>query len=193
MGALFVPPNLSNQANTTLVTSYMGGAPSNSFNQQVLSSTVLNITLLDGQGNSITQLDSPLTICLALPNNTKKDKRVCLSYYDERKNDWRCEDDCLTTVGNNAAAGETKRENLLCGQTSHLTNFALLLKGNDREDPCKSGDNNTLAWISLGMVGGAILFVFLSVVMVEVLFRWRYYKQRRLLKKIGKVANPTAL
>ena len=184
VGALFVPPNLSNQANPTLITTYMGTAISSSSNQQVLRSTILNITLQDGEGNSLTQLDSSLTICLALLNETKKGKKVCLSYYNERKNKWICEDECLTTVafkGSNVFNG-TKGEHILCGQTDHLTNFALLLTGTDTEDPCQSGRHNTLAWISLGMVGGAVLLVSFSVLVVELHFRWGRIKLDRQLR-----------
>ena len=46
----------------------------------------------------------------------KKGNKVCLSYYDERAAKWKCQDECLTSANN-----------LLCGQTPHLTNFALLL------------------------------------------------------------------
>ena len=175
VGALFVPPNLSNQDNTTLITSYTGTSDSN---QPGLVSSILNITLSDGQGNAITQLDSPLTICLAYPNSTKKDQKVCLGYYDENRNKWKCEDECLTVPKSGM-----NRENLLCGQTDHLTSFALLLFGKDEEYPCKSDPDKTLAWISLGMVAGAIVVVALSVVFVEVYFRWRLYRLDKQLTK----------
>jgi hypothetical protein len=185
IGGLFVPPDLSDQTNTTLITSLSSPVIGNSQDGQVLASAVLNITLLDSQGNSITQLDSPLTICLALPNSTKKDKRVCLSYYDEHAARWRCEDKCLTNfpqIDSNSTGGGTK-ESLLCGKTDHLTNFALLLTGSLEQDPCKSGKGNTLAWVSLGMVVGAILLVALSVVVIELHFRWRHYKIESRLTK----------
>ena len=61
-------------------------------------------------------------------------------------------------------------------QSHHLTNFALLLIGNDGEDQCLSGKDNTLAWVSLGMVAGAIVIVALSVVLVEVWVRWKKHQ-----------------
>ena len=185
-GILFVPLNLSNQANTTLITTYRGNI-TNRNNQQALVSAILNITLLDGQRNSITRLDSPLTICLALTEE-QKGKIVCLSYYDERKAKWICEDECLTTFtaqSTNATKGRDKGETLLCGQTDHLTNFALLLIGNEEEDPCRSGKGNTLAWISLGMVGGAILLVAISVLVIEIQMRWNSHQISRQLRDIG--------
>ena len=112
---------------------------------------------------------------------------VMISAPAAAKDKWRCEDECLTNVatkGNNAPNTGGNQENLLCGQTGHLTNFALLLIGNDGEDPCQSGGkSNTLAWISLGMVGGAMLVVALSVLAVEVHFRWRQSQFNRKLSK----------
>ena len=188
VGALFVPPNLSSQTGTTLITSYSGITLSDSNKKQELVSTVLNITLLDSQGNAITQLDSPLIICLALPNTTKKGVKVCLSFYDERKDKWTCEDECLTTVatkGTNASDAGAKTESFLCGQTSHLTNFALLLTGGEGADPCQSGKDNTLAWISLGMVGAAVLVVAFAVLLIEVHIRWNHYQTEKELNKLG--------
>ena len=166
LGSLFVPPNLSNQANTTLTIIYTAQPPSASGDQR-LASDILEITLVDSQDNLITQLDEPLTICFPLPsvqNKTKKIGKVCLGYYKERKDKWICEDQCLTTVGKNGSSS-----GLLCGQSSHLTNFALLLGGQaGSSDPCSSKEGNTLAWVSLGMVAGAIVLVALSVVLFEV-------------------------
>ena len=179
VGKLFISPNLSNRASTTLITSFLGSGDRVSSNRQELVSAALNITLLDRSGNLITRLDSSLTICLALSNTAKKG-RVCLSYFDELKGKWRCEDECLTTISTKGAKAndETTKGNILCGKTGHLTNFALLLIGNDREDPCQSKDN-TLAWVSLGMVAGAVVVVALSVFVVEFRIRW----MRRLLDK----------
>ena len=188
-GALNVRPFLANQLDTTLIISYNSNGISDSFNQQVLASTALNITFWDGQNRSITQLDKPLTVCLSPTLKPKKGDKVCLSYYEERKGKWICEDECLTTVaskGTNASNRRSQIENLLCGQTDHLTNFALLLSGSEKEDqdPCGSSKDNTLAWVSLGMVGGAILLVALSAVAVEFYIRWRQSQLNRQLEKL---------
>ena len=165
-GSLFIP-QLSGQENTTLTITFSTNVPQNFFGQD-LGGTILDITLTDSEDQPITQLDTPLVICLALPNDTKidKGKTPCLSYYDERKAKWRCEDECLTNPG---------KENLFCGKTDHLTNFALLLSGsggNEGNDPCSSeSHDNTLAWVSLGMVAGAIVIVALCVVLVEIRIR----------------------
>ena len=148
-------------------------------------SAILNITLLDSQGHSITQLDSPLIICFPLPDNAQIDPwRVCLSYYNEPKDKWICEDKCLTTAASNASKSGPKGGNLLCGQTDHLTNFALLLIGPEEEDPCQSGKDNTLTWISVGFAGGAILAVAFSVFLLEIYFRWKVYDMEKQLEKV---------
>ena len=184
VGALLVPLELSNEANTTLTTSLLSDSISENPNQLV-ASIVLNITLSDRKGNSITQLTTPLTICLALSRPEKKGKRVCLGYYNEYQRKWRCEDECLTSVvtKDTKASRGTKSEILLCGETNHLTNFALLLTGSDREYPCQSSQGKSLAWISLGMVGGAVVAFVCSVLVIEVHFRW---KQSQINKQLTK-------
>ena len=63
-----------------------------------------------------------------------------------------------------------KISSLYCGQTDHLTNFALLLTGNPGKNaPCDSlSVDNTLAWVSLGLVAGAVLIVAFCVIVIEV-------------------------
>ena len=127
----------------------------------------MDITLLNSEGQEIKDLDSPLTICFLRPNNTRqKAKDLCLGFYNEEMGKWRCEDLCLTTESNE-----------LCGQTDHLTNFAVLLMGNLKEDPCttKTG-GEVLAWISLGFIVTAILFVITGVCLIEVRYRYIRFK-----------------
>jgi hypothetical protein len=161
LGSLYVPPQLSNQPNVTLTVIDLVielPAPSN----QELGSSVLQITLVDSSNNSITVLDAPLVVCFT--PSVEKNKRQCLSYYDEKKAKWKCEDKCLTKT----------KDGSLCGKTDHLTNFALLLLGSSEEDPChpKGGNGErTLSWISLGMICGAIFIVALCVIAVEIRVR----------------------
>ena len=164
-GSLYVPSGLSSQENTTLAITFTTNVP-DSFSDQQLGGIILDITLTDSEGRPITQLDTPLVICLAQSNTTKLEKgqSPCLSYYDERKDKWTCQDECL----NNAGQGS-----LYCGRTDHLTNFALLLSGSSgKSDPCVSQSvDNTLAWASLGLVVGAILIVALGVIAIEIRVR----------------------
>ena len=175
LGSLLIPLNLTSQSDTTLTVFYAKNIPS--VNGEALASPVLNITLLDNEGTFVTQLDSPLTICLAHLNETKKEG-VCLSYYDEQKSKWRCEDECLVT-------NRSRKDNLLCGQTDHLTNFALLLNGKEsRTDLCQSSQqDNTLSWVSFGMVLGAVVLVCLCGLVIEVQIRYRRYKRKKFISK----------
>ena len=161
---LFVPAGLSDQLNTTLTIEY-GSSP----NPGPLGSIILNITLVDSQGNLITILDSPLTICLPRLNTTKKEDNVCLGYLDEANGEWKCEDTCP----------ENKKNRFVCGQTDHLTNFALLLLGNlENGNPCESqARNSTISWISLGLVAAAVVYVAIGVLCIEVYYR-RHSKSR---------------
>ena len=100
---------------------------SGNFSDPALVSTTLSIVLLDDQGESIKELDTPLTICLAPSINVKKNQEFCLSFYDEDSDQWRCEDKYLTKLSKGGLAQDTR--NLLCGKSGHLTDFALLLTG----------------------------------------------------------------
>ena len=130
-----------------------------------IKSAVVDITLVvDGQ--VITQLDEPLEICLTFSEGQVPPSReeLCLSYFDVLRQEWRCEDLGLTL----------NAEGQFCGETGHLTSFALLLGG----DTGSSGEyfpQSTIAWISLGFLVGALVFVIFGVVAVEL----RYLKKRR--------------
>ena len=175
MGRLYIPSELVSGLNVTLNVS-LGVQPGNQ-----LASAVLDITLIDSQGSFISQLNAPLIICLPKPLNVKKGESVCLSYYNEKKGEWLCEDECITS-----------QNDLFCGETDHLTNFALLLSGGkpDEGDPCHpQSQNRTMAWLSLGFVAGAVLIVALSVVVIEIFVR---IKKNRLNRDLQKLAQRAA-
>jgi hypothetical protein len=183
VATLFIPFGLTNRPNTTLTITYVSNVP-DSFSNQGLGGTILDITLEDAEDNAITQLDAPLVLCFNRPNRTiaTKDREACLSYFDVQKEKWVCEDECLSY---------TSKEEQLCGASDHLTNFALLLTGaaggNANADPCSSSSlDNTLAWVSLGMVAGAILIVCLCVIVIEVRTR---HNTRRLNTQISQRMN----
>ena len=94
----------------------------------------------------------------------------------------------MATISKKGILQATHKENLFCGQTSHLTNFSLLQQGNDAKEPCQTGSDNSLAWASLGMVAGAANLVILSVLAVELQFRWR---QQQLDIYLTKTATST--
>ena len=164
----------------TIVTS-----SANDTNQR-LGRTILDITLLDSQGNSITQLDLPLTVCL--PQLPKKKGEACLSYFDEKQSKWICEDECLSS------SAASLLDNLWCGETDHLTNFALLLSGAGGNgvatDPCSSSSpDSTLSWVSLGMVAGAVVLISFCAFLAEIQVRWKRHQLESYLSRVSSLQD----
>jgi hypothetical protein len=85
---------------------------------QEFVSPVFDITFADGFENV---LDFQVEICLAANSRVSNNKDLCLGYLDETQTPprWRCQDICLSTNSNGQ----------FCGETTHFTNFALLLGG----------------------------------------------------------------
>lgn len=107
----------------------------------------------DISGNEVTQLDEPVTICLRSSGTTGDD--TCLGYLDASSDppSWRCEDECLE-----------KKGDLLCGETSHFTNFAILLSGSGSgSGKCGGDDNYLLSRREGGVVRSADGVAFVSV------------------------------
>lgn len=91
-----------------------------------LASSVIDVTLIDENGNTVSQLDNDVEICLR-PTPGADTSTSCLGYLND-KNTWVCEDECLS--------GNDKGQ--LCGSTNHFTNFALLLTGGSgSSDKCR--------------------------------------------------------
>ena len=74
-----------------------------------------------------TQPNSQIEICFELESNVEGS---CLGFYNTKKQPpvWECEDKCLKKKGKS-----------ICGNSDHLTNFAILLTGND-ENACDDGN-----------------------------------------------------
>lgn len=85
--------------------------------------------LYDISGNEISLLDNSVEICLRSTGAGGDDG--CLGYLDTSSATptWRCEDECLKS-----------HDDLLCGDTKHFTNFAILLGGGGG-GKCDSGDD----------------------------------------------------
>ena len=175
VGSLVIPDGLTNQLETTLYITIVTNVPRNLSGQDFGAGTILNIVLVNNaNGELITELEAPLTICFAA-NKTKGNQ--CLGYFDEKKSKWKCEDKCLL---------RSKKDKSLCGQTSHLTNFALLLRstgggggGAEGDDPCGSPPSLTLTWVSMGLIGGAIIIIGLAVVVIEVIYRRQAFIKKK--------------
>lgn len=97
---------------------------------QELSSTVVDITVFNVRGAEIEPIES-VEICL---ESTSDDADQCLGFLDFSVDppEWRCEDKC-----------PTKRGRTFCGETTHFTNFALLL-GSVGADECASDASEEL-------------------------------------------------
>ena len=188
LALLLAPVELSTQLNTTLTLSIVEKVPSSQSDQ--LESSVVEITLVNDQNTSVTELDYPLTICL--PRSTSKgvkSRDICLSFFDTEESEWRCQDECLI-----------ERGDLLCGQTDHLTDYALFLsgtgqgshKGNKCGSDSASGDDS-IFWASFGMILGASFIVCLCVVANESLIYWKHRRQHDLVLATGKISPSKSL
>ena len=86
----------------------------------------------------------------------------CLGFLNDQ-GEWECEDPCLESKGDQ-----------LCGQTTHFTNFALLLGGAAGATGCGSGNfEYTLTYLSVGFIGGALLCILVAMILIEIRFRFR--------------------
>jgi len=115
------------------------------------SSQIVEVTLFDADGNEISQLDEPVTVCLKA--DTSKAGDGCLGYYDETSKTWKCEDECLKS-----------NDDLLCGQTDHFTSFAILLGGSGGgKGPCDDDDKDLVTRRKGGVVSSDDDLAFVSV------------------------------
>jgi hypothetical protein len=108
------------------------------------------------------ELDN-FSVKLCFASNSTQD--ACLGYLDENTTppEWKCEDYCLSS----------NQDGQLCGDTSHFTNFAILLRGSNSAD-CESGKtyvtgsfNGDLA-LCLSVVGGCICLGILVILLASV-------------------------
>jgi len=172
VGRVIIPPGLSAAGNSLEINFTQDPDSLDPSASTERGNTIFAIELLDGNGNAITQLDEPLTICLAadsLPGSNIN--QLCLSYYDEEAEIWICEDDTLIRGADNE----------LCGTTSHLTNFALLLSGGGGS----SGWDKTMGWLTLGFTAGALLLILASTIVLEVHIRRKQHYQKTYLRSLA--------
>lgn len=97
-----------------------------------------------------------------------------MGYLEISTGKWICEDECLEKSNN---------KNMLCGETDHLTSFALLLTGNNSNSKCSDGNEDYIyAWLSLAFVSLAIIIVLVAVMSKEV----QLYKRKQKINKFLK-------
>lgn len=123
-------------------------------------SPIVELTLLDAQGNEISTLYNSVTLCLDV-GVQESSEDLCLSYLDENENppEWKCQDSCLEYNGNG---------NQICGETGHFTSFAILLGAGVG---CGGGDDEevqkVIGWLSLAAIIIAVLCICCGIIMME--------------------------
>ena len=170
-GILTVPAGLTTGNSQLNVTFLVSQNQTQTAASAGISSSIVDITLTAEDGSDIKDLDVPLTICLAPSTTEKKTAGRCLGFYDTKAKRWRCED-CSLEKGSSAEG----QEDLICGETPHLTSFALLLTGQSGQCASDNQMDQILSWVSLGLVCCAILVVIMGVIAIEIRVRFRNLK-----------------
>jgi hypothetical protein len=142
-----------------------GDAPSNGTQGNVVVTPVVSVIMIDPNTGMELQPSESVTICITAPS--LKARSLCLGSYDEKKRRWSCDDICLK-----------QKNGTLCGTVDHLTNFAILLAGQDKNrdsksDPCasESDQRSILYYLSAAFISFAILIVLISLVVIELYIR----------------------
>ena len=164
-GLIFVPSALVGNLEVIVATSSQSN---------IVGDTIVDINLFNEFGESVTTLDSPIEICLFY-NGNENTEDLCLGYYEESTEKWICEDECLQN-----------EDDTLCGESPHLTSFALLLSGgngrNRDNDPCGTDSFQFLySWLSLAFVGCALCCILFAIIVIELFFLQGYKKKNRAL------------
>ena len=141
-----------------------------------IGNTIVDITILDFDGNSLSELSGPIKICLA---QEKTNEDICLSFYNTKTEEWECQDKCLS-----------RENNQYCGTTDHLTSFALLLQGGGNNGgKCDSSEDYVFAWLSMALLILAILIIIICVLLNEVRFRLIYQRKKRIMSLMAGTAE----
>lgn len=140
---------------------------------------VVDVTIVDGSGNVLDTFDGDdLEVCFSTEDFDTDD--VCLGFYND-DGTWECQDYCLSTTSG------TDGEDLLCGNTPHLTNFALLLSDEaGSESRCGSSSIDFLfVYLSVAAVCLAMIIVFIAVAARESYLRYDIYQTDKRLTYNG--------
>lgn len=162
VGSVDVPDGLDGD-----LTIVRGSGPTRVGDIEIIS-PVIDIELVrDGQ--QVTDLGDSLRICLSADRPTDDS---CLGFYDVERMEWRCQDRCLQ-----------EENGLLCGETDHLTSFALLLGAGTSD--CGSNEMDmTLFWLSVALLIAAGVLILISMVLVEVRIHVLRSKRARLNNRL---------
>lgn len=136
----------------------------------VFGSVVVDITVFDESGRSITEFEDPIEICLEVEED-EDDGEACLGFYVQEEDAWECEDPCLKRSSDSRQ---------LCGDTDHLTTFSILLDSTGGgNDPCDSSDGSMDLTMTILSAGSICLFGLLAVlIMAAYEIRVRLRKQK---------------
>jgi len=93
--------------------------------------------------------------------------------------EWKCEDHCLTS-----------RNHEFCGETEHFTNFAVLFQG-IADGGCNETTNYVLAWISLAFVSIALIFILLTILVIELWYRRKNYNETEEFDRLSRTVATT--
>ena len=138
--------------------------------------TIIDITIFDSNGNSISDLPDSLDICIA---QEKTNDELCLSFFNTKNEEWECQDKCLS-----------RNNGQYCGTTDHLTSFALLLQGGGNSGGvCNSSDDYVIAWISMALLILAIIIVIICVILNEIRFKLIYQRKKRIMSLMAGTAE----
>lgn len=115
------------------------------------------------------QLLAPVTIRLKSGKNPESVGEFCLAFSSSSSTEWACSEQEYGSV--------ECEDGLLCGKTSHFTNYAFLLTGNEEEieeELPSSGDSENIpVIISIVAVGIAVVLVSLgSIAVIIVRRKW---------------------
>ena len=137
--------------------------PSKAASRHVFATQILSVSMFDTFGTEVTQFAVPAKICFAVAN-VRKDN-ACLQYETD-SGEWECEDSCL----------KESKEGMLCGETPHFTNFAILL-GDVEAGNCDSTEEQVIAWLSLAFIILGIGFCLVVSAVYEMNVRKRMKKR----------------
>lgn len=129
-----------------------------------VASEIVQVTLTDIFGDTA-QPGDEIEICLEVSDADRAKDDGCLSFFDEDRGVWVCEDPCLELDGS-----------LACGTTDHFTNFAVLFGEGGGSSRCGSSSEDYIlnaAWQDGLLVGGvftAAVLVCVVVIFIGLLF-----------------------
>eukprot|EP01095_Lingulamoeba_sp_RSL-Kostka_P001483 TRINITY_DN1205_c1_g1_i8.p1 TRINITY_DN1205_c1_g1~~TRINITY_DN1205_c1_g1_i8.p1 ORF type:complete len:360 (+),score=137.03 TRINITY_DN1205_c1_g1_i8:1404-2483(+) len=166
IGQLLVPDSiLGDSGSLTVGTVDLSTIPTDD-----VGSTVIDITLIDGNGFIQTSLDTDIELCLST-NENEEIEDLCLGYLDESINppEWTCEDQCLEKDGD-----------FVCGTSDHLTSFAVLLDSGSGSGGCGNNEDNKLyIYLSVAAIVIALLCIIFVVVSFDIKKRYEKFQYKK--------------